>query len=277
MAKQVGLFGLRGKIENKSFYKTAGVLDTVIRQIPEGLSSRVKTADEYANTRLNNAEFKDANGIATFAFKAVPNRKSSMMRRFAIAEMTKKALEYIKAGTGRWGARVPSATFDQIIVDLLENRAKSGPYQGEYGVISTTVETAEGQKQYIVSTTLSDITAEELKSKGVDGFIVLSVKGALAEVVDSDGFVRHHFGVSAIGVNNVSIIEGGLGASFTFIPSYHTLGLSPAGFTAASAAANNGMYAILTFLPYRRIGSAMHQLYEYATFAAVALGAIPTE
>lgn len=277
MAKQVGLFGLRGKIENKSFYKTAGVADTVIRQIPEGMSARVKTGDEYANTRLNNAEFKNANAIATFGFNAVPNRKSSMMRRFAIAEMTKKGLEYIKAGTGSWGARIPSARMDQIIVDLLENRAKSGAYQGEYGDVGVLVETSQDQKQYIVSTTLSDIAAEDLKAKGIDGFLVLSVKGALAEVVDSDGFVRQHFGVSSIGVNNISTIEGGLGAQVSFVPSYQTLGLSPAGFTAASAAANNGMYVIMTFLPYRKIGAGVHQLYEYATYTAVALGAIPTE
>lgn len=277
MAKQVGLFGLRGKIENKSFYKTAGVSDTVIRQIPEGLSARVKTADEYANTRLNNAEFKNANGIAAFLYNAVPNRKSSMMRRFAIAEMTKKGLEFIKDGSGNWGNRIPSTVMDQIAVDLLENRAKSGAYQGEYGDVSVLVETTQGQQQYVVSTNLSDIAAEELKSKGIDGFVVLSVKGALAEIVDTDGFVRHHFGVSSIGVSNVASIESGLGATVTFIPSYQTLGMSPAGFTAASAAANNGMYVIFTFLPYRTIGAGMHQLYEYATYTAVPLGAIPTE
>ena len=277
MAKQVGLFGLRGKIENKSFYKTAGVQDTVIRQIPEGLGSRVKTADEYANTRLNNAEFKNANAIATFGFNAVPNRKSSMMRRFAIAEMTKKGLEYIKAGTGSWGSRIPSARMDQIIVDLLENRAKSGAYQGEYGDVSVLVETVQGQKQYTVSTNLSSIEAEELNAKGIDGFLVLNVKGALAEVVDNDGFVRQHFGVSSIGVTNISTIEGGMAAQLSFVPSYQTLGLSPAGFTAASSAANNGMYVIMTFLPYRKIGAGIHQLYEYATYTAVALGAIPTE
>ena len=277
MAKQVGLFGLRGKIENKSFYKTAGVADTVIRQIPEGMSARVKTADEYANTRLNNAEFKNANSIATFGFNAVPNRKSSMVRRFAIAEMTKKGLEYIKAGTGRWGARIPSATMDQIIVDLLENRAKSGAYQGEFGDVGILVESSQDQKQYIVSNTLSDTAAENLKSKGIDGFLVLSVKGALAEVVDSDGFVRQHFGVSSIGVSTGNDIAGGSSANVTFVPSYKTLGLSPAGFTAASAAANNGMYVIMTFLPYRKIGTGVHQLYEYATFTAVALGAIPTK
>lgn len=273
MAKQVGLFGLRGKIENKSFYKTAGVADTVIRQIPEGLSARVKTADEFANTRLNNAEFKNANGIATFAFNAVPNRKSSMMRRFAIAEMTKKGLEYIKAGTGRWGVRIPSETMDNVIVDLLENRAKLGPYHSEFGLVYSVPQ--DGSISLHIN--YNDIVATDLTSKGIDGFYALYVKGAMAEVVDSDGFVRQHFGVSSISPTNEIINQEGHDIALSsFTPSYQTLGMSPAGYAAAASASNNGMYAIVTFLPYRQQGAQRHILYEYSTYAVVALGAIPT-
>lgn len=275
MAKQVGLFGLRGKIENKSFYKTAGVQDTVIRQIPAGLSSRVKTADEYANTRLNNSEFKNANGIATFAFNAVPNRKSSMMRRFAIAAMTKKGLEYIKAGTGSWGARVPSEKMDAIIVDLLENRAKGGPYQNEFGTLSGMV-VGDNLTVQLLGV---DLVATALAELGIDGFYCLTVKGAMAEVVDTDGFVRQHFGVSSISPTDVqlsTVSETGYQLTTATI-SYSALGMSPAGFTAASQAANNGMYAIVTFLPYRQIGAQRHVLYENSTYAAIALGSIPTE
>lgn len=273
MAKQVGLFGLRGKIENKSFYKTAGVADTVIRQIPEGMSARVKTGDEYANTRRNNAEFKDANGIATFAFNAVPSRKSAMMRRFAIAEMTKKALEYIKAGPGSWGARIPSENMDAILVDLLENRAKSGPYQGEFGFISSS---RVNTNEVIIQLSYDSAIATDLASKGIDGFFCLIVKGAMAEIVDGDGFVRQHFGVSSTSVSPYGISPEGEDLEiidFTLSP--QTLGMSPAGYTAASQAANNGMFAVVTFLPYRLFGAKRYIFYEYATFAALALGAIP--
>lgn len=273
MAKQVGLFGLRGKIENKSFYKTAGVSDTVIRNIPEGLSVRVKTADEYANTRLNNAEFKNANGIAAFLFNAVPNRKASMMRRFAIAEMTKKGLEVIRDGSGQWGNRIPTEVMDLLAVDLLENRAKTGAYQGEFGLLSLTI-TAGGQ--YEVALQMDDPTRAALAEKGIDGFYALSVRGALAEVVDGDGFVRQHFGVSSIKPTQIDISDDDTDV-VQFTPSYATLGMSPAGYTAAQAAANNGMYAIVTFVPFRQIGSQRHTLYEYATYAALALGAIPSE
>lgn len=275
MAKQVGLFALRGKIENKSFYKTAGVPDTVIRNIPEGLSTRVKTADEYANTRLNNSEFKNANGISAFLFNAVPNRKASMMRRFAIAEMTKKSLEFIKEGSGAWGNRIPSATFDQIAQELLENHAKSGAYQGEFGVV--TVDPGDGSS-IDVSIAYDDITASALIEKGINGFYALMVKGALAEVVDADGFVRQHFGVSSISPSNLTVDPAGGDHSFAaIIPGPDTLGMSPAGYVAAQGAANNGMYAILSFIPYRQIGAKRHSLYEYATYTCVSLGQIPTE
>lgn len=274
MAKQVGLFNLRGKIENKSFYKTAGVPETVIRGIPEGLSARVKTADEFANTRLNNAEFKQSNGIAAFAFNAVPNRKSSMMRRFAIADMTKKGLEYIKAGSGEWGQRIPVDKFDNIIVDLLENRAKSGPYSGEFGVITSEI---GGAGSVEINVDYDKATAAALIEKGIDGFYIISNKGAMAEVVDVDGFVRQHFGVSSPSPTDVNIDVEGDSVTTQFTISPQSLGMSPAGYTAAQSAPNNGMFAILTFVPYRNVGTQRHTLFEFATYATIALGAIPTE
>lgn len=273
MAKQVGLFNLRGKIENKSFYKTAGVPDTVIRQIPEGLSSRVKTAPEYANTRLNNDEFKNANAIATFLMNAVPNRRSSMMRRFAIAEMTKLGLEYIKEGTGSWGQRIPVITMDKIAVDLLENRAKSGSYQGEFGTVSLNVEGSV----YKIELDLDSTGVSALADKGIDGFYALSIACAMAEEVDGDGFVRKYFGHGSINPQNLTVEEMSAENLFSLTPSYTSLGLSPAGFNAAQAAPNNGMAVIVTFLPYRTIGAERHSLYEYATYTTLALGAIPTE
>lgn len=273
MAKQVGLFNLRGKIENKSFYKTAGVAETVIRQIPEGLSSRVKTAPEYANTRLNNYEFKNANAIAAFLMNAVPNRRASMMRRFAIAAMTKLGLEYIKAGSGTWGQRIPTTTMDAIAVDLLENRAKGGAYQGEFGSLSTGSSNSF-RKIYL---SLTDTQAFALSEKGIDGFYTLTAPGALAEVVDLDGFVRQHFGRGAILPVEHEVEEMSMMELASFTPSPSSLGLSASGYAAAQDAANNGMYAIVTFLPFRTIGNQRYSLFEYATFATLALGAIPTE
>jgi hypothetical protein len=274
MAKQTGLHLIKGKVGEYSYYRSAGVSAPLMRRINQGMSARVKNGDEYANTRLNNAEFKNAQGLATFLFNAVPNRKASMMRRFAIAEMTKRGLEYIKDGSGNWGARVPAATMDGIAVDLLENRAKSGPYQGEYGMLSF----EKSGNSIVIHLAATEESSTALVDKGIDGYYALVVRGALAEVV-VDGFVRQHFGVSSINPHPVTVDPTDPEESdiSTFIPGPATLGMSPAGFTAAQGADNNGMYAIVSFLPYRQVGSQRHTLYEYATFACLNLGAIPTE
>lgn len=274
MAKQTGLHLIKGKVGEYSYYRSAGVNAPLMRRINQGMSARVKNGDEYANTRLNNAEFKNAQGLATFLFNAVPNRKASMMRRFAIAEMTKKGLEYIKDGTGQWGARIPVATMDGVAVDLLENRAKSGPYQGEFGRLIVGV----NQGSYAIEIEADESVKPALQEKGIDGVLILSVRGALAEVVGPDGFVRQHFGVSPIYPVDVPTLDDLPDTEVNrFVPSYSALGMSPAGFVAAQSASNNGMYAIVSFLPYRTIGSQRHTLYEYATFACLNLGAIPTE
>lgn len=272
MAKQTGLHLIKGKVGEYSYYRSAGVNAPLMRRINQGMSARVKNGDEYANTRLNNAEFKNAQGLATFLFNAVPSRKASMMRRFAIAEMTKKGLEYIKDGAGNWGTRVPSVPMDGIAVDLLENRAKSGPYQGEYGLLSfSTV-----QDQLSVRLEYDELTAQNLADKGIDGFYALTVRGALAEVVTLDGFVRQIFGVSGVNPVDLDDIESAGNAELTkFTPSWQTLGLSPEGYATAVQTSNNGMYAVVSFVPYRAVGNQRHTLYEYATFACLNLGAIP--
>lgn len=274
MAKQVGLFPLRGKIENKSFYKTAGVPETVIRNIPEGLSDRVKTAQEYVNTRLNNEEFKNANWMATFLFNAVPNRRSSMFRRFAIASLTKGALSYIRSGSGSWGHRIPTERFGAIAFDLLDNHAKGGPYDGEFGIFS--VETSQAG-QIAISIDMSTPKVNEWLSLGIDGLFFVSVRGAGAEEV-VDGSVRQYYGVSSPSPHQ-SDLDPDTPFSETvlsFTPSPSALGMSPAGYTTSQGLPNNGMFAIVTILPYRQEGGQDHVLYEYSTYAVLDLGAIPS-
>lgn len=272
MAKQTGLHLIKGKVGEYSYYRSAGVSAPLMRRINQGMSARVKNGEEYANTRLNNAEFKNAQGLATFLFNAVPNRKASMTRRFAIAEMTKKGLEYIKSGSGQWGARIPSSAMGGIAVDLLENRAKSGPYQGEFGILNFSID----QGTYRVDVEASEAVVTDLQSKQIDGLYILSVKGALCELVDQDGFVRQYFGVSGISVNNINDLDNLDGDTpVSFVPSSSTLGMSVSGYATAAQTPNNGMYSIISFIPYRQVGSGRHVLYEYATFACLDLGAIP--
>lgn len=273
MAKQRGIHQLKGKVGGMSYYQQAGVSQGLVRRIPEGLSSRVKTADEYANTRLNNDEFKNANWIATFLFNAVPNRKASMMRRFAISAMTKRALEYIKAGSGQWGQRIPTEVMDAIAVDLLDNQGKSGPYSGEFGELTVSRSQANA---ITVDLDISAATGMALRERGIDGFYAVYVYGLMAEVV-VDGYARQHFGNNTPSDTEIEVpTEDTNEMIFNFTPSPQALGMSPAGYNAALSAPNNGMFAVITFLPFRIISSQRHTLYEYATYAALALGPLPT-
>ena len=268
MAKQKGIHQIKGKVGDMSYYQSAGVPGGLIRRIPEGLSSRVKTADEYANTRLNNDEFKNAAAIASLAFRAVPNRKSSMMRRFAVAEMIKEALQYIKEGTGTWGVRIPSATFDNIITDLLENHSKNGPYAGEFGVVDGMITTGT----LTVSLEYDALVASALAAKGIQGFYVVSVVGAMAETPNTDGQVWQIFGSSSPSPQDISIVpEGDSTTIISQSVSAELVGLLPLGYVAAQGAAN-----ILTFLPYVAIGSTRHVLNEYSTFVSIPCGSLPT-
>lgn len=274
MAKQVGLFSLRGKIENKSFYKTAGVPETVIRGIPEGLSSRVKTDDAYANTRLNNAEFKNANSIATAAFNAVANRKRGMMRRFAIADMTKKALEDIKTGTGVWGARHAATELDHLICDMLENHAKGGSYQGEFGTFAASAINSSGEVTMDIS--ISVEVQNQWKALGVDGILAVASK-ALAGEVDVDNIPRLYAGS---GISPWSPVPFTGAADITLqhtiqLDTPSSVGMSQSGYALAQTDPKHGFYGVLTILPYRSEGGTLYTMQEYCTFVAVPFGQIP--
>lgn len=276
MAKQVGLFNLRGKIENKSFYKTAGVSETLIRQIPEGLSARVKTDEAYANTRLNNAEFKNANQIATVAFNSVNTRKRGMMRNFAIAAMTKAALEDIKQGAGNWGARVPATEMDTLICEMLEKHAKGGVYDGMFGVVSEV--TLSNTGNYNVKIAVSTANMTQLSELGIDGFVVVPSKCLAGEILVDNLprlFAGHSIGTpvdqEVDPTDDVDVVLSGS------VDNPASVGMSPSGYEFAKEDTKHGFYLCATFLPYRTQGATRYTLQEYCTYVAIPLGQIPEE
>lgn len=273
MAKQSGIHQLRGKVGEMSYYRTKGVNDGIARRINQGMSQRVKTGDEYANTRLNNAEFKNANAIATAAFNSVNSRKRGMMRNFAVAEMTKRALEDIKQGDQAWGVRMPVTELDQLICDMLENYAKGGKYNGEYGVITETTLGSDGV--FNVSITIDTQLAQSLKSLGIDRLLFVPSKALAGEIV-VDGLPRLFSGMAigspqAIEVNPASDKTISITGALTQ-PS--SVGMSPSGYEFAKSDPNHGFYSVISILPARSVGSQVYTMQELCTFVAVPLGQI---
>ena len=273
MAKQSGIHQLRGKVGEMSYYRTKGVNDGVVRRINQGMSQRVKMGDEYVNTRLNNAEFKNANAIATAAFNSVNSRKRGMMRNFAVAEMTKRALEDIKQGSQAWGVRMPVTELDQLICDMLENYAKGGKYNGEYGVITETTLGSDGV--FNIGITIDTQLAQSLKSLGIDQLLFVPSKALAGEIVVDD-LPRLFFGM-ALGTPDPVALNVSEETKVTLTGSLSTpasVGMSPSGYTFAKEDPKHGFYSVISILPSRNVGGKLYTMQELCTFVAVPLGQI---
>lgn len=125
MAKQSGLHQIRGKVGEHSYYKQTGVAAGLIRSINQGLSARVKTGEEYANTRLNNAEFGQAARIAATLGRLVTPKFRPMILPFSQSKMARIILEDIKAKTGNWGQRDLGTGDVDTLVRALNSTSKN--------------------------------------------------------------------------------------------------------------------------------------------------------
>ena len=124
MAKQSGLHQIRGKVGEHSYYRQSGVTSGLIRGINPGMSARVKTGDEYANTRLNNAEFRNAAELASAMGGIVLPKFRPMILPFSQSKLTSSYLQLIKEAAGEWGQRNAVAAQSQQIADALNAIAK---------------------------------------------------------------------------------------------------------------------------------------------------------
>lgn len=105
MAKQSGIHQLRGKVGEHSYYRQTGVPGGLVRSINPAMSSRVKTDEAYANTRLNNAEFGQAGRIAAVLARFISPKYRPMVLPFSQSKMAKIILENIKESGEPWGNR----------------------------------------------------------------------------------------------------------------------------------------------------------------------------
>lgn len=124
MAKQSGLHQIRGKVGEHSYYKQTGVASGLIRSINQGMSARVKTSEEYANTRLNNEEFGAAANTAGLLGQMVTPKFRPMILPFSQSRMAKEVLRLARENTGSWGQRTVSSSQTAQLADLLSAQSK---------------------------------------------------------------------------------------------------------------------------------------------------------
>lgn len=172
MAKQIGIHGLKGKVDGMSYYssKNGGRLT---RSINEGMSSRVKTAKEYANTRKNNSEFGMCGDLAGSIIKPFSLRWRFILDSIATGKMVKVLKELvILDSTGAWGQRVLKNTyFDQIRAAFNSFSKNEMPSD----VVSTLAQGVdfddEAEEIHVANQgTLSESTISEMLAEGINYF-----------------------------------------------------------------------------------------------------------
>lgn len=173
MAKQSGLHQLRGKVGEHSYYKQTGVSSGLVRSINQGMSARVKTSEEYANVRLNNAEFGQAGRIAKVLGQFITPKYRPMLLPFSQSKMCKLLLEAIKQDTkAAWGQRNISSGNSgiNVLINALNSVRKNDPES--YGV---SVKTNEDVLRVSVDSVLS---TAKLNAIGADGYNVRVISAA---------------------------------------------------------------------------------------------------
>lgn len=273
MAKQVGIHQIRGKVDGRSYYRQAGVADGLSRSINQGMSDRVKNSPEYANTRLNNSEFKRANRLATVAFRSIYPSWRSMYRRFAVANMTKRFLELVKGGTGSWGLRYPLVELGGAFEDVLLNYAKNGEYQGQFGEITKSATSdpinigGSSINQNLPSITQS-LTRESAASMAAQGINGLNFYDRTVYVA-CDQEVKMAMSIptkTAVGVSSSPEWQPSE-EIFEALNLESTQVIAPIPIkTEISKAPNAGVYLVHVMVPYRTINAVNHELQELATY-----------
>lgn len=172
MAKQSGIHGIRGKINGVSYYssKNGGQL---IRKINEGMSSRVKTAKEYANTRLLNAEFGAAGSLAGAIVRPISQRWRFILDSIATGKLVKAIKAAMMQDTASpWGERVVPLTEMAHLQDVFNGFSKNEMPQEVVNVMQNSIEFHAKSQSLTVSEAayISPDTIQQLTDKGATHF-----------------------------------------------------------------------------------------------------------
>ena len=167
MAKQYGIHQLRGKVGNMSYYRQSGVQSGLVRNINSGMSNRVKTSVEYANTRLNNQEFKTAAKLGASMLQAVIPSYRPMFQTFKFAQLAKFLLAIIKSSTGAWGLRKITYANSIEAADAISSLAKN-----RFENLATfSADNDEDTNVHMIVTFANGIE-DQLAALGADGMVV---------------------------------------------------------------------------------------------------------
>lgn len=169
MAKQKGNHLYHGKLGGEVFYMQKGV-GAVVRTQNEGMSERVKSAPEFANTRKNSSEFGGAGKLAGLAVRTVSQRWRYILDPFATGKLAKLIYEQVKLDTANpWGERELPATSMAAIQEAYNRFSKNEMEQAIVLSINGATYNTEGESVSInTEATMSVDFVNRMKSFGAD-------------------------------------------------------------------------------------------------------------
>ena len=244
-----------------SYYSQTGISSGLLRKINQGLSERVKTSEEYANTRLNNIEFGAAANVAGLLGQMVQPKFRPMVLPFSQSKMAKEILKVARQHTNNWGQRVVTSDDTAKLCDILNSTSKRNSVDFvSLGVTRTSLTAAELSYSYTPD------QAALMLSLGITHLSVIATQIDLATgqwnplaMEMATGYLYKRDSVRPI--DNDQILVSGSDGNET---------LTVAQFTPE---ANHSAHQIVVFvvLPSREINSVSHVLQEYCSFIAMPL------
>lgn len=264
MAKQSGIHQLRGKVGEMSYYSQTGVSSGLVRKINQGLSERVRTSEEFANTRLNNTEFGAAANVAGLLGQMVTPKFRPMVLPFSQSKMAKEILKVARQHTVNWGQRVVTSEDTAKLCDILSSTSKRNA--GEF--VSLTISRSSLEEAiigYVVSADQSTL----MSSLGINELTIVATQFDLATgqwvpfaLEMATGYFYRR--------NTVTPLE-----SAEIAPGVHESGTESLAVDQFVPEANHSGHQIvvLVVLPSRKINNVSHILQEYCSFIAMPLPA----
>lgn len=262
MAKQSGIHQLRGKVGEHSYYRQTGIVPGLVRQINQGMSARVKNGAEYANTRLNNAEFGAAAAVAGLLGKMVVPKYRPMVLPFSQSKMAKDILEVARQSGGSWGQRVVTSADTEALCEILTSTSKL--MMSDYASFSTERESAT-ELSYVVSWTAQQATL--LAGLGISGLAVTvgAFDLATGKFVAAEGGIHKSYLRVRGSVSDDNTVTAGESSDVS-----NSFAI-PAAFSPTPEFFNGHRIVVAVLMPYRTINGVNHILQEYCSFVATPL------
>lgn len=262
MAKQSGLHQIRGKVGEHSYYKQTGVSAGLIRSINQGLSARVKSGEEYANTRLNNSEFGAACNVAGLLGKAVVPKFRPMVLPFSQSKMAKMVLSLAKNTAGSWGQRVVPAASSAELAEILQSTSKRDYKE----FVDLSITASQTLNQYNLGYSSSEEQISTMVALGISGVNILfcgynigtgKYNSSIRKV--TPGVILRQF-ADTVSFDAVEGEEVDSSQAFTMLP-----------YSPSAANLNGQQIVVAVIMPFRDIYGVEHTLQEYCSFAALTL------